>query len=288
MTFRTILALMDGRSGARAAIHAASVLGRLCGAQVRALHVRAEPLKSLPMLGDPVAALSVPEVLQVLTETADRIAHQAREAFDAEIPEGERATAQAPPPPGTYGAIWIEARGNADDVALRMARLSDLVVLVRPLDGAGTISSPTLEAMLFESGRGVLVVPSALRHARFGSIAIAWNGTRPAVHAVAAALPLLGKAASVTVLTGSEPGRVKVAAEELADYLAVHGIGARPKNFVLDVDHGGRQILELAAEAGSDLLVMGGYGHSRLREFALGGATRDVLTLATLPVLMAH
>jgi nucleotide-binding universal stress UspA family protein len=288
MTIRTILALLDGKSGSRAAIHIAAAIGRIFGAEVRALHVRAEPLKSLPMMGDPMAALSVPEVLQVLTEAADRIAHQAHETFNAEIPENERASAKAAQRPGSYSALWIEARHNAEDVALHMARLSDLIVLVRPLDGVGTISSPTFEAMLFESGRGVLVMPAASRQAAFENVAIAWNGSRPAVHAVQAAMPLLGKAAKITVLSGTEGGRVKVGAEELVDYLAAHGVSAKAKNFVLDVNSSGRQLLELTADSGADILVMGGYGHSRLKEFALGGATRDVLTLATLPVLMAH
>ena len=87
MAIRTILALLDGKSGSRAAIRFAAEIGRALSAEVSALHVRAEPLKSLPMMGDPMAALSVPEVLQVLTETTDRIAREAHDAFDAEISE---------------------------------------------------------------------------------------------------------------------------------------------------------------------------------------------------------
>lgn len=288
MTIRTILALLDGKSGSRAVIHAAATIGRIHGAHVRALHVKAEPLKSLPMMGDPVAALSVPEVLQVLTDAADRMARNAHEAFNAEIPDSERVSAKTRSPAGAYSALWTEVRDRGENIALRMARLADLIVLARPLDATGTVSSPTLEAMLFESGRGVLVTPSAARQASFKNIAIAWNGSRPAVHAVQAALPLIERAAAVTVLTGSEVGRMKCAAEELVDYLATHGISATAKNFALDIEYSGRQILDLAAESAAELLVMGGYGHSRLREFALGGATRDVLTVATLPVLMAH
>ncbi|MFO0996941.1 MAG: universal stress protein [Alphaproteobacteria bacterium] len=288
MAIQTILTLLTGTTGTRAAIRLAAQIGRAVGAQVRALHVRAEPLKSLPMMGDPMAALSVPEVMRILTETADARASQAREAFEAEIPESERATTVAACRPGTYAVLWIEARDDEGDVALRMARLSDLIVLVRPLDGVGTVSSPTFESILFESGRGVLVVPSAARQAKLGTVAVAWNGSVPAVHAVAAALPLLANADAVTVLTGTEGGYPDATAEELVEYLAAHGVTARAKNFVADPDYSGRQLLELASEAGAELLVMGAYGHSRLREFTLGGATRDVLALASLPVLMAH
>lgn len=144
----------------------------------------------------------------------------------------------------------------------------------------------TIDAALFDTGRPVLVAPPAAPLQIGRKIAIAWNGSSQAARAVAFSLPFLERAEQVTILVGSgqdshTPGTA------LAAYLERHGIRAAVEGF--DVAGSvGKSVLERAGELGADLIVMGAYGHSRLREMILGGATREILASATLPVLMAH
>jgi nucleotide-binding universal stress UspA family protein len=134
----------------------------------------------------------------------------------------------------------------------------------------------------------VLLAPKKAWSPVGGSVCIGWDDSPEASSAVIAALPFLEKARNVTILCvgGKEldPGP----GSTLADYLALHGVVAD----VHLVDAGSRAVgevlLEHAEQAKADLLVMGGYGHSRLREFLIGGVTQHVRAHATIPVLMAH
>ena len=149
-----------------------------------------------------------------------------------------------------------------------------------------------LSSIIFGSGRPVLILPRRDSHREFAlkTVVIAWDGSRPAARAVADALPILERAKEVRVLTvlnekelsGESP------AAELAGYLERRGIVARPDC----IDAAGRRIGEILnsylTSNQADLLVMGAYGHSRLREFILGGATRSMLLKSPLPVLLSH
>ena len=147
--------------------------------------------------------------------------------------------------------------------------------------------------VLLACGRPVLFVPYAGRFAQVGKrVLIAWNASREAARAVGDALPLLARADTVDVVafdpdsTASDHGEVPGA--DIGLFLARHGVKvsvARQSGTGIDV---GAQILSRAADNGSDLIVMGGYGHARLREFVLGGATRTLLESMTVLVLMSH
>jgi nucleotide-binding universal stress UspA family protein len=140
------------------------------------------------------------------------------------------------------------------------------------------------------AGRPVLMVPYAGRFPDTGKrVLIAWNAGREAARAVTDAMPLLSKAQSVEVVAFGEGGdHGEVPGADLALFLARHGVKATAaRQHAPGVDIG-NQILSRAADVNADLIVMGAYGHSRLRELALGGATRSVLDAMTVPVLMAH
>jgi nucleotide-binding universal stress UspA family protein len=149
------------------------------------------------------------------------------------------------------------------------------------------------EQIIFGSGRPTLVVPATAEAAKTFALdhaVVAWDFSRPAARAVADALPLLVKAQRVSVLTVADEKRIdsKRSAEELARHLAFHGA-----TVILDgVDAAGRAIGEVleayVKSVRADLLVMGAYGHSRLWEFVLGGATRSILSKPPLPVLLSH
>jgi len=147
------------------------------------------------------------------------------------------------------------------------------------------------EELALGVGRPVLVVP---RYGTFETVGqrvlIAWNGSREATRAVNDAIPILKMATKVTVLSvdpEGEPDR-RLPGADLALHLARHGIAAEAESTqALDIGVGD-VLLSRAADLGADLIVMGAYGHSRLREMMLGGATRHLLQHMTVPVLMSH
>jgi nucleotide-binding universal stress UspA family protein len=169
----------------------------------------------------------------------------------------------------------------------RAARNADLVIAGQPepKDGAGKAFAADL---VLSAGRPILFVPYAGRFARLGRRAlVAWNDSREAARAVADALPLLQRADSVNVVT-FDARAAEGAAGEVALHLARHGVKVTlSRESVPDIAVG-EQILSRAADLESDLLVMGAYGHSRMREQVLGGATRTLLESMTLPTLMSH
>lgn len=169
------------------------------------------------------------------------------------------------------------------------ARLRDLTIV--PAEANELADQPTAEALIFESGRPVLMVPRQPKKPfALNTATVAWDFSRPATRAIGDALPLLIKAKRVHIVTVTNEKRIDTrrSGPELAKHLAKHGV-----DVILDsVDAKGRpigEVLEAAARAhDSDLLVMGAYGHSRLREFVLGGATRSMINKPPLPVLLSH
>jgi len=149
------------------------------------------------------------------------------------------------------------------------------------------------EAVMLGCGRPVLVVPYASSVEEVGKhVLVAWSGTREAARAVGDALPLLQSAVAVTLIsigrTGDDSEHQERPLRELAQYLLAHGIHAHVSLAVSNELEAGALLLSRAGDIGCDLLVMGGYGHSRTRELILGGVTRFILQHMTVPVLMSH
>jgi len=179
-------------------------------------------------------------------------------------------------------------------VAAVHARYADVAVMTRPSEGIGAeLREEIIEGILFHSGRPALIAPTGWSGAMIGKrVVIAWDASREATRALSEADDVLEFAEAVTVITidakpkmfghGDQPGA------NIAGHLQRRGLPAQVKN----VESGGRSasaaILEEAKALDADLVVMGGYAHSRLRELVFGGATRELLRTATVPLLMAH
>lgn len=173
----------------------------------------------------------------------------------------------------------------------RLARRYDLVVAPQATPESSGIEELTIEAALFQSGRPLLMVPYIqTKPLTLDRVAIAWDGGEQAARAVHDAMPLLLKAKHVQVVTISTRRMPadEIPAADIARHLARHGLEVEAKRLVsgeLDI---ASTLLSHFADEGIDLVVMGGYGHSRIREFILGGATRGILASATVPAFMAH
>jgi nucleotide-binding universal stress UspA family protein len=187
---------------------------------------------------------------------------------------------------------WRSAVEDLVDAMTLHARYADLVVIGQT-DASENSHVPAdfPERLVLAGGRPVLILPAVGSFATIGKrILVAWNPSREATRAVTDAIPLLQRADNVHVMAvnpkagehGSVPGA------DIGLYLARHGVRVEIK-----ADHGaeidvGNELLSRAADLDADLIVMGGYGHSRLKEWVLGGATRTILESMTAPVLMSH
>lgn len=173
---------------------------------------------------------------------------------------------------------------EAIDHVTEKARLYDLT-----LAQSGTSFAAFNEALIFGAGRPVLLYPDRICAGNFEHVAIAWDGSRSAARAVADAAFLIGRASRVSVISAMDEKSIdRNAAKLLSDVLVSRGVNAEGSVFSAAGRPIGTAIQGEARELGVDLLVMGGYGHSRLREFVLGGATADVISNTMLPVLISH
>lgn len=273
MSYKTIVVHLNERPRRAERLELAFALARRCDAHVVALF-------ALEAARVPSYALA--EAGAVVGEIEGRRRAEAARAAESELRQAERRTGAS--------AEW---RVSADDAlaALRLnARYADLVIAAQPDPGEPSDLSFAGELLLC-AGRPVLFVPYAGRFADAGRrVLVAWNASREAARAVSDALPLLERADAVEVVAfeprGADHGEIPGA--DIALYLARHGVkaaAARQRAPDMDV---ASQILSRAADTSADLVVMGGYGHSRMRELVLGGATRGLLRAMTVPVLMSH
>jgi nucleotide-binding universal stress UspA family protein len=190
---------------------------------------------------------------------------------------------------------WRVASGKSSETVVGRARHADLVILgqVDPDHPPPPAGRQLVESILMTSGRPVLVIPYVGRFETFSAkIIVGWNNSREAARAVNDAIPLLAKAASVTILEvnpiGREPATDDVTSADIARHLVRHGINAETARTVMTSISASDALLSYAADLSAEMLVVGGYGHSRLRELILGGVTRELLRHMTLPVLMSH
>lgn len=164
---------------------------------------------------------------------------------------------------------------------------ADLIVAARGLPGDDAVARSTLEALLLETGRALLIPSTAEPFPTVAErVAIAWKPTPQASRAVALAMPFLRRAKEIVILTVEEGKEGRDDSERLVDYLGWHGVKASARRLSAG-PHGAAETL-LVASAATDLLIMGGYGHTRLREWVFGGFTQRLLASAPVPVLMAH
>jgi nucleotide-binding universal stress UspA family protein len=276
---KTLLVHMDATGRCQGRIDAAATLARDFGSRLVGVYL---------VPGDDMS----PSIAAMLP--AEIVERRMTEALDAqrEAEAGFRAAAGAA---GVAQVEWRAPAGPPVEAAIAHGRCADLFVLGQrdPEDAAFMFTDELIAMVLLSTGRPVLVVPHIGIGETLGrNVLVAWDGRREATRAVADALPLLARAEQVTVMTiaadragGSE---AEASVERLTAWLGGHGVVPRiSRDAVPDIDIG-NWMLSRAADQGADLIVMGGYGHTRLRELVLGGVTRTLLRTMTVPVLMSH
>lgn len=290
MTIATVLTVLSGEEGGADALKTAVAIGQAFGARVTALHVAIDPERSIPLLGEGMTASMIGELSASMAAEAQRLTDTARASFKTlcEDPGHPVVAPDTAPAPGSFACAFDHRVGDEADTLAEEGRLHDLIVVPRGRDSDG-VSGPTLEAALFRTGRAVLIPPRGGFDSVPQRVALAWNGSREAARAASEALALLGKAKQISILSGEgKDDRAIAYPTAAARYLAARGIAAQSWRFTPDDSPVAQSLVNEAKKAGASLLVMGAYGHSRLRELVLGGATRAALKAADLGLLMAH
>jgi nucleotide-binding universal stress UspA family protein len=261
-----------------------SIVGKYAVSVAAALQAR---LTGVAFIYDPVVPISgagyIPaEIIETQREDNETVAEAAIKSFTA---AADQAGISAEP------LTTSASLAGASDQFARMARRFDLAIVGQAQPEISSMEQIIAETTLFESGRPMLMVPY-IQKAPFktDNVMICWDGSRTAARAVADAIPIIRKSGHVEiVIVASERGKQdEIEGVDIGQHLARHGLKVdvhRISGGNIDV---GDALLSHAADSGADLMVMGGYGHSRLREFVLGGATRSIFESMTVPVLISH
>ena len=288
MELRKLLLPLTGTAAGEAALATALQIARIWNAHVLALHVRVDSRDVAPLAGEGLSGAMIEEMMTATERESNDRAHAVRSMFDRFVAQHQVTLGE--PIPGTEGptASFAAVIGREEDLVAQQARLADLTVVPHPEAGEDVSSSDALHAVLFDSGRPVLLAPQVAPKTVGTRVCLGWNGTAESASAVAAALPWLRRAEAVRILSAEGYQRRGPGAPELAAYLALHGIATDNVTFQPSGGVVGAGMLAAAREFGCDLLAMGAYSHSRLRQLILGGVTRHVLERAALPVMMSR
>jgi nucleotide-binding universal stress UspA family protein len=185
---------------------------------------------------------------------------------------------------------WLSDRGRVVDAVSLHARYADLTVIGQHTPPGGAFGGDSFaDEFVLESGRPVLVIPYIGADKPIGDhIVVAWDASREAARAVGDSMPMLEKSRKVDVMSVKPERMGDLPGADIALHLARHGIKAEAKRSVANDIDIGDVLLNYVADSGADLVVMGAYGHSRLRELILGGVTRHMLNHMTVPVMLSH
>lgn len=286
---KTILVPATGNDTDLLLFRTALQIARQFGAHIDVLHVRLDPVEvAVAMAAEPGGGVLLEGVIEQLEKDAATREAKSKRVFKNFSAREKLALLDAPRADAkpSASAQWHVETGDEARWMTRCGLAADLIIAGRDENSGGTARS-VLESALLETGRPLLIPGGAAPATVIGgTVAIGWKPTPQAARAVAAAMPFLAHAKKVIVMTVEE-GDGSADADRLVRNLAWHGFAASAERLASGGRDAAEILLSAAAEKAS-LLVMGGYGHSRVREWVFGGFTQLVLEQAPLPVLMAH
>ena len=279
MTYKTLIVHVDNSKHCDKRLDVAIRLSRKFDAHLTGVYALPDPYVG-PYMTDGYVPLPI---MEQQVERGLELADQAETMFNTVVQKAG------------INAQWESTHGHPGDVISQHSLCADLAILGQPDpdDSVGYLNPDLPAEVTLASGRPVLIVPYiGIRQSLGKNIMVAWNTTRESTRAVNDALPILRLADKVSVMAvdpaREDPEHNDIPGADIALHLARHGVNAeamRAFSKELEVAH---VILSRIADIGADMLVMGAYGHSRMRELIMGGATREILRHMTVPVLMSH
>ncbi|PWR25521.1 universal stress protein [Zavarzinia aquatilis] len=292
MSFKTILVPVERPKTARPALRHAIEFAREANAHVEVFHPQMDPALLMPPVFDGLSGIAfAPELIDQAQKAADALKGEIKamigEVLDelgcGDIPRGRQRGFSL-----SFGTMV----GAPERLVGRRARLNDVAVIARTPSSVSRGETDSLNGALWSSGRPVLLVPGIengdpVPGHKPARILLAWNGSLEATRALTAAMPLLVDARQVDVVT-FDHAVDQDGLDDVAAYLAGHGVVVRTANVPTEGYLLSKALFDRVLELGSDLVVMGAYTHSRVREYLLGGLTQEILDGAPVPVLLAH
>jgi nucleotide-binding universal stress UspA family protein len=275
--FKDVVVNISGRGPRDFAAEYATSIAATFGAHIAGISFLYEPVIPDGTLGGiPV------DLIELQREENSKVANEAVSRFEAGV---KKAGISA------ETRILDATFGGAATLFAQIARRFDLAVVGQAQREGGASDALMVEGALFESGRPLVVVPYIQKRGlTLERVLACWDGGRTAARAIGDAMPFLerAKAVDIVIVAEERKGGDEINGANMGEHLARHGVTANVKRIakgdlaIEDV------LLSYAADSGADFMVMGGYGHSRLREFILGGVTRGILGSMTVPVMMSH
>lgn len=253
----------------------AAAMGSACDANVTGIALCYEPVLPAIDMGEPVPY----DFMDAEREANRQLAVDAVERFK----KSQLLIAET-----TEGRVVDASAAGGGEVIGRLARAFDLTIVGQPAPDMSR-DGLLVAGALFESGRPVVVVPYTHRGGMvLDRVMVCWDGSLNAARALNDALPLLAKAGSVLLIKVASEKRIDNEDGDIVRHLLRHGLNTSVRHIVVGDGGVSGSLLSEIARSGADMLVMGGYGHSMLREFVLGGVTREILAAAPIPIFLSH
>lgn len=292
MNIKSVLCVFGGQPHEQDALDCAMALAQSHSANIRVLHISLDPGTYMAAFSGEIAAAGT---IMIAIEKKNTEQLAAAKQYAASFAQKHNIPLDTPDRLAHHAsAQFLHLTGIVDMIVASEGRLSDLIIISQPADKHNVYQNDILTSALFNTGRPILMIPRTKadqpRQWRDKTAALAWDGSLEAARAMWGAMPLLAMAENFHVLTARRHGEAADLAGEikLMDYLKLHGLQTE----IIAVDHAHRNpaemLLEQARELKTDLLVMGAYGHSRLREMFLGGFTEYMLKNTDIPLLLSH
>jgi nucleotide-binding universal stress UspA family protein len=253
-----------------------------------ALFVRPDLTEAIAFFNDGVSGVVVDEVVKASREAADEAGRRIENAIATVCAKASVAIVNAPRRGDAVTLSFRQTQGNLADQLTEAARLSDLIVFGPLHDGDKAGLADAFVQVLVDTDRPVLLATDHAPTSMARRIAIGWDGKTAASQAVSAAIPYLARAENVEILSVQRSSANPQPTEALREYLLLHGVRSTERVIVRSSKSTGEVLVDAALAGGAELLVVGGYGHGRIRESLIGGVTRHVIAQAKLPVFMVH
>lgn len=291
MAYRRILLPLTGTAAGEAALQTAVMTARIWHSHVHCLHVRVDARDVAPLAGEGLSGAMIEEMMAATERESGDRASRVQALFDRFVDGKDvvlASSAEAAEKADAATLSFESVAGREEDLVAQQSRLYDMAIVPHPDSREDVSSSDALHAVLFDSGRPVLIAPRLPPTTIGTRVCCAWNGTAESAAAIAAALPWLHRAESVQILYSKDYQRRGPDVRGILSYLRWHSIKAEATEFSPVTREVGAGLLGAARDFGSDLLCMGAYSHSRIRQLILGGVTRHVLENSDMPVMMCR
>lgn len=292
--FRTVLAPLSGTDCDHSVLAASLRLFADGNGHIACLRLIPDPAEIIAECAqvDMGSWMIVSDAIGAVEKEAKEYTTAARATLADFCAKQQISTVDDPPGRDRASVSWREDVGDEFDRITSHGRYHDLVVLAGGEDRPGRLPSEALGGIIIGSGRPVLLAPAVPGAGSFDHIAIAWKNTSEAARAMTAAMPLLERARRIDVLsareTDSRTAEASGDVDRVVRQLRWHGLNASAHLLIPTKNTAADAVLQKAKEANADLIVMGAYGHSRVREFVFGGFTERILKGADLAVLLFH